>query len=245
MSFCVCSPWCGCGGKRTAFWSWFFPSTLWFPETKLRSSVAASIFTYWVIWPEEVKGTLTRMFSESKEEVGYLMILVPSLHSQFQDQPIVERLVLWPSIKTQLCLTLLSCYGDTHCSEQYTLHFRNTDQLVFSVNVVNYIENAYASIQAFSSTPIHFYQSWWSHHWFCVGQLLLDSLSTHSIHSLPTCTKPIQKPPPGGIGHARAKVSWFGILPDCLYLSLLEKELQVSHRETPHFSDLWKEKFHF
>lgn len=84
------------------------------------------------------------------------MILLPSLYSQFQEQPIVERLALWPSIKTQLCLTLLWCYGDMHCSEQYTLHFRNTDQLVFSVNVVNYIEKAYASIQAFSSTPIHF-----------------------------------------------------------------------------------------
>lgn len=67
------------------------------------------------------------------------------------------------------------------------------------------------------------------------------TLSTHSIHNIPTCTKPTQKPPPGGIGHARAKVSWFGILPDCLYLSLLEKELYVSYRETPHFSALWKE----
>lgn len=90
-----------------------------------------------------------------------------------------------------------------------------------------------ASVQAFSSTPIGFYQFWWSHHWFCVGQLLLDSLSTHSIHSLPTCTKPTQNPPPGGTGHARAKVSWFGILPHCLYLSLLEKELQVSYMEAP------------
>lgn len=166
---------------------------------------------------------------------------MPSLHSQFQDQPIVERLVLWPSIKTQLCLTFLWCYGDTHCSEQYILHFRNTNQLVFSINVVNYIDNAYASIQAFSFTPIRFYQFWWSHHGFCVGQLLLDSLSTHSIHNIPTCTKPTQKPPPGRICHARAKVSWFRILPDCLDLSLLEKELQVSYRETPHFSALWKE----
>lgn len=66
-----------------------------------------------------------------------------------------------------------------------------------------------------------------------------------SIYNIPTCTKPTQKPPPEGIGHARAKVSWFGILPHCLYLSLLEKELQVSYRQTPHFSALWKEKSHF
>lgn len=93
----------------------------------------------------------------------------------------------------------------------------------------------------FRCSALHFYQFWWSYHRFCVGQLLLDSLSTHSIHNLPTCTQPTQKLPPGGIGHARAKVSWFRILPDCLCLSLLEKELQVSYRETPHFSALWKE----
>lgn len=38
---------------------------------------------------------------------------------------------------------------------------------------------------------------------------------------LRTCTKSTQRPPPGAIGQARAKVSWFRIPPDCLYLLIL------------------------
>lgn len=168
---------------------------------------------------------------------------MPSLHSQFQDQPIVERLVLWPSIKTQLCLTFLWCYGDTHCSEQYTLHFRNTNQLVFSINVVNYIDNAYASIQAFSFTPIRFYQFLVITPSILCGAALAG-LSVHSqypqhtnmhkAHSKATSRENMPR-------QSQNQVSWFRILPDCLDLSLLEKELQVSYRETPDFSALWKE----